>query len=65
MRACEAAGVPLWHPHQLRHSRATDLRRQFGIEAARVTMGHASLDATEIYAEADVERSRQIALEVG
>jgi len=65
VRACAAAGVPPWHPHQIRHSRATDLRRQFGIEAARVTMGHASLDATEIYAEADVERARQIAFEVG
>jgi integrase len=64
-RACELADVPAWHPHQLRHTAATDLRRQFGIEAASTMLGHAHVKTTEIYAEADVERSRQIALEVG
>src|SRR5690606_2425815 len=29
-RACAAAGVPAWHPHQLRHSAATNLRKEFG-----------------------------------
>jgi integrase len=64
-RACTAAGVPAWHPHQLRHNAATELRRAYGVEAARILLGHATLDATEIYAEADVQRARQIALEVG
>jgi integrase len=54
-----------WHPHQLRHTAATELRRAYGIEAARIILGHASLDATEIYAEADLQRARQIAIEVG
>jgi len=54
-----------WHPHQLRHTRATELRRRFGIEAARVVLGHSTLNATEIYAEADVRQARQIAEEVG
>ena len=34
--ACDAAGVPRWHPHRLRHSAATELRKEFGIEAAVV-----------------------------
>jgi integrase len=64
-RACKLVGVPEWHPHQLRHNAATELRRTYGVEAARVILGHASLDATEIYAEADMQRARQIAVEVG
>jgi integrase len=65
VRACIAANVPEWHPHQLRHNAATELRRMYGVEAARVILGHASLDATEIYAEADLQRARQIAVEIG
>lgn len=57
-RACEKAGVPRWHPHQLRHNAATALREQFGIEAARVILGHRSAAVTEIYAE--VNRARAI-----
>lgn len=26
--------IPRWHPHQLRHTRATEIRKQFGLEAA-------------------------------
>jgi integrase len=52
-RACERAGVPRWHPHQLRHNAATNLRREFGIEVARIVLGHSSPTVTETYAEAD------------
>ncbi len=47
-----------WHPHQLRHNAATDLRRQFGIEATRVVLGHASAVTSEIYAEMDSAKKR-------
>ena len=33
--ACEKAGVPKWHPNQLRHTRATEIRRRFGLEGRR------------------------------
>lgn len=52
-RACKRAGLPHWHPHQLRHTAATELRREIGIEAARVVLGHRSASVAEIYAEAD------------
>jgi integrase len=39
-RAAEAAGVPHWHPNQLRHSCATAVRRRFGIAAAGAVLGH-------------------------
>lgn len=36
-----------WHPRQLRHTAATEIRRTFGIAAAQVVLGHASLSVTE------------------
>ena len=30
-----------WHPSQLRHSAATEIRKQFGLEAAQVALGQA------------------------
>lgn len=64
-RACRKAGVPHWHPHQLRHTAATRLRRQFGIEAARVILGHHSPAMTDLYAEIDEARAREIMMAVG
>jgi integrase len=54
-----------WNPNQLRHSAGTFLRREFGIEAARVVLGHAHVETTEIYAEADLKRAREIMETVG
>lgn len=56
-RACKRAGLTHWHPHQLRHSAATELRRAIGIEAARVVLGHRSPVMTEIYAEVDRQKA--------
>jgi integrase len=50
---CQRAGVPKWHPHQLRHNAATRLRKEFGLDVARVVLGHSSAAVTEIYAEID------------
>jgi integrase len=47
----EADAIPNWCPLQLRHSHATDVRREFGVEAAQVSLGHARADVTQIYAE--------------
>jgi integrase len=43
--------IPSWHPYQLRHTFATRLRKQFGVEAAQLGLGHARTDIVEIYAE--------------
>ncbi|MBX3441225.1 MAG: site-specific integrase [Planctomyces sp.] len=64
-RACKAAGVAPWAPNRLRHSRATDLRRRYGIEAAQTVCGHSKLDTTQVYAERDLERARSIMAECG
>jgi integrase len=36
----------LWSPHQLRHSAATIIRRQFGLEAAQAALGHRRMGGT-------------------
>jgi integrase len=60
-----AKQVPHWHPHQLRHNAATRLRKEFGLEAARVVLGHRSAAVTEIYAEIDHAKAAEIMMRVG
>lgn len=62
---CEKAGIASWAPNQLRHSAATRLRRERGIEAARVVLGHASATVTEIYAEIDRNAARDVMGDLG
>ncbi|MCE5278842.1 MAG: site-specific integrase [Planctomycetaceae bacterium] len=57
--------VPYWHPHQLRHSWATRIRQEFGVEATSAGLGHTNIDTTELYAERDIERAVEIALKSG
>jgi integrase len=64
-RACKKAGVPRWHPHQLKHVCGTQVRKAYGAEAAQVYLGHTKLSTTEIYAEKDLEEVARIALEIG
>jgi integrase len=64
-RACRRAGVSTWHPHRLRHSFATKMRKAHGIETARILLGHASPAMTLVYAEADRQRAMQAVAEVG
>lgn len=49
-RAAKRAGVPHWHPNQLRHSFGTLAREQHGLEAAQHLLGHSRSDVTERYA---------------
>jgi len=57
--------IPNWFPLQLRHSRATEVRRDYGLDAAQVTLGHARADVTEIYAEKNLQMAVRIARETG
>jgi integrase len=54
-----------WHPNQLRHSHATEVRRQFGLEAAQSTLGHAHANVSEIYAERNTELACRVAAAIG
>ena len=57
--------LPHWSPNQLRHTAATELRKQFGLEEAQVVLGHANADVTQIYAERDLQKAVEIMREVG
>jgi integrase len=54
-----------WHPHQLRHNAATRLRKEFGVELARIVLGHATAFTTEIYAEADRAQAMEVIGKIG
>lgn len=54
-----------WAPNQLRHSRATEIRRRFGLESAKCVLGHASPAVSEIYAERDRRRAVKVAKKIG
>lgn len=64
-RACVIADINKWSPNRLRHSRATDLRQRFGLEAAKTVCGHSKVETTLLYAETDFARARAIMAEVG
>ena len=57
-KACIKAGIEPWHPNQLRHLAATNIRRDFGIEIARAVLGHSTVDMTEVYAEMDFSKAK-------
>lgn len=54
-----------WSPNQLRHSAATQIRSQFGLEAAQVTLGHSNANITQVYAERDLEKAVEVARKIG
>jgi integrase len=54
-----------WHPHQLRHNAATFPRKEFGLETARIILGHRSAVITEVYAEQDQQKALEVIMRVG
>lgn len=63
-RGCDRAGIPRWHPHQLRHTAATELRALFGPEHAKAVLGHSSLKITDRYAELDAAKAIEAAKKI-
>ena len=58
-RACKAANIPQWSPNQVRHTVATIIGNEFGIEAAQVVLGHRHARVTEVYLERDRKRAAE------
>ena len=54
---CIRVGLPVFTPHQVRHSSATVVRRVHGLDGAQALLGHSDAKTTEIYAELDFERA--------
>jgi integrase len=55
----ESEHIPHWHPHQLRHLRALELKREAGLDVARAVLGHRSPVITEHYATLDVAQAAE------
>ena len=64
-RACKKAGIARWTANQLRHNAATFIRKEFGLDAARVILGHKSAAITEVYAEMDREKAVAVIGRIG
>ena len=63
--AAEKAGVTHWHPNQLRHLFATEVRKDHGLEAVQVLLGHSRADVTQVYAERNDRLAADVAARVG
>lgn len=64
-RACVKAGIEKWSPNQLRHTLATDVRRDFGLDAAQIMLGHSNANITQVYASTDAQRAIEVAKRIG
>ena len=58
-------GLEHWHPNQLRHTAATKIRAEFGLDAAAAMLGHARVDVTQVYAELNTEKALEAARKIG
>jgi integrase len=61
----EAERIPHWHPHQLRHQRALELKREAGLDVARAVLGHRSPTITEHYATLDTAKAAAVMEKLG
>jgi integrase len=64
-RICEKLSIPSWSPGRLRHNAGTEVRQEFGVEAAQLVLGHKKLSTTEIYAEKNRDKYERIMREIG
>ena len=55
----------MWSPKRLRHTRLTDIRRTYGLEASKACAGHREIGVTQHYAEQDQQLARKVMLEQG
>lgn len=54
-----------WHPHQLRHNFATNIRREFGADAALNLLGDKTTRMLDVYAEHDAAAATEIMRKIG
>jgi integrase len=61
----ESERIPHWFPHQLRHLRALELKREAGLDVARAVLGHRSPVMTEHYATLDIAKGAEVMSRIG
>jgi integrase len=57
--------IPAWNPARLRHNTATAIRRADGVEAVKSVLGHARVETSQLYAEADRARALRVMARIG
>ena len=63
-RACLEAGIPVWNPHGLRHTAASEIRRSSG-RKTRLILGHSKIDTTRLYGEVDQVKASEAMGKIG
>jgi hypothetical protein len=58
--ACLKAGIRAWSPNQPRHGKATEIRQEACLDAARAVPGHHSPTVTEVYAKVDTAKAAAV-----
>jgi integrase len=53
-----------WHPNQLRHNRATELRSH-GLDVTKTILGHSKIETTQVYAEKDMAAAMDLVSKIG
>lgn len=56
--------IPHWHPNQLRHAIATEIREHLTEQAAQIYLGHACMETTAIYAKKNLSELIAVAREL-
>ncbi len=65
-QAAARAGLPRWHPHQIRHARATEINIAYrDIAAVAAAIGDSPDVAARVYVDPDDEIQMKIAMEMG
>jgi integrase len=54
-----------WHPNQLRHTFATELRKTAGLDAVAAALGHSQITTSQVYAELDLGKAVAVAAKIG
>jgi integrase len=62
---CQWQSAHRWSPNRLRHAAGTAIRKEFGLEAAQVILGHSAANVTEIYARRDLAKGVEVARLIG
>lgn len=65
VKACRRAGVPAFTCYQLRHLAATRLAAEFGVELARIVLGHKDLSVTGLYVLDNYQKAAEAMGRVG
>ncbi len=54
-----------WNPYRLRHAFGTRVRRDYGLEASQVLLGHSRANVTEVYAQRNQQLATTVAQKIG